>query len=113
MAVGWLRTQSGFRAVWRHCASLNVCHRLGSTLAARAPAVDCYLRLSPPREPVEALSQGRALLGTFYQPPLLLTYSAQRSNPVMTVLGPDPRINPVISIGWLLNGIASFVICYG
>ena len=48
-----------------------------------------------------------------YQPPLLLTYSAQRSNPVMTVLGPDPRINPVISIGWLLNGIASFAICYG
>ena len=48
-----------------------------------------------------------------YQPPLLLTYSAQRSNPVMTVLGLDPRINPVISIGWLLNGIASFAICYG
>ena len=43
----------------------------------------------------------------------MMTYSAQRSNPVMTVLGLDPRINPVISIGWLLNGIASFVICYG
>jgi hypothetical protein len=31
----------------------------------------------------------------------------QRSNPVMTGL------DPVISIGWLLAGIASFAICYG
>ena len=26
----------------------------------------------------------------------------------MVVLGLDPRINPAISIGWLLTGIASF-----
>jgi hypothetical protein len=26
----------------------------------------------------------------------------------MAVLGLDPRINPAISIGWLLTGIASF-----
>jgi hypothetical protein len=31
----------------------------------------------------------------------------------MTVLGLDPRIDPVIFIGWLLTGIASFAICYG
>ena len=42
-----------------------------------------------------------------YQPPLLLTYCTQRSNPVMTGL------EPVIFIGWLLTGIASFAICYG
>jgi hypothetical protein len=33
--------------------------------------------------------------------------------PVMTVLGLDPRINPVIFIGWLLTGIASFAIGCG
>ena len=31
----------------------------------------------------------------------------------MTGLGLDPRIDPVIFVGWLLTGIASFAICYG
>ena len=68
--------------------------------------------VKPSDDVVGPLCAVRQQLGrlVLHQPPLLLTYSAQRSNPVMTVLGPDPRINPVISIGWLLNGIASFAI---
>ena len=42
-----------------------------------------------------------------YQPPLLLTYRTQRSYPVMTGL------DPVIFIGWLLIGIATFAFGYG
>jgi hypothetical protein len=37
----------------------------------------------------------------------LATYRTQRSNAVMAGL------NPIISIGWLLSGIASFAYCYG
>jgi hypothetical protein len=41
----------------------------------------------------------------FYQPPLLLTYCT-RCHPV--IAGLDPGLDPAISIGWLLTGIASF-----
>ena len=54
-----------------------------------------------------ARSIKRSTQAVSYQPPLPLTCSAQRSTPVMTGL------DPVISIGWLLTGIASFAICYG
>jgi hypothetical protein len=81
--IGWLLTGIASFAIW-----------CGRVMAGSSPAMTG----------VESRYFRRLEL---YQPPLMLRYRMQRSNPVMTGL------DPVIFIGWLLTGLVSFAIWCG